>query len=181
MGRSPEDLPEVRERGEAFAGRAIRVTLEEVLSPDGRCSLRETVRHPGAVAILPILDDGRVVLIENFRHAVGGLLLEVPAGTLEPGEIPRDCAERELVEETGYRPGSLRLIQDYYTTPGFTDERMWLYAAWNLESGEQNLQPGEHIQVLTRTQAQVEELLAEGKIIDGKTILALLWWLQTTK
>ena len=175
-----ESLPQVRDRGEAFAGRAIRVTIEEVLHPDGRSSLRETVRHPGAVAIFPVRDDGQVVLIENFRHSIGRTLLEVPAGTLESGESPEEGAARELIEETGYRAGRLRLVQSYYTTPGFTDERMWLYVALDLEPGPPDLQPGEHIVVQTKTRAQVEELLARGEFDDAKTILALLWWLQST-
>ena len=139
----------------------------------GRNVTREVVVHPGAVAILPVLDDGRVVLIRNYRFATDQELLELPAGTLEPDEPPERCALRELEEETGYRAGRLEPLCEFYTTPGICTERMWVFVATRLTETRQNLQGAEEIRVVIMAGDQVRQMLREGRIEDGKTIAAL--------
>lgn len=147
------------------------VTAE--LAP-GKVLTREVVRHPGAVLILPLLPDGRVVLIRNRRIAVDAWLYEFPAGTLEPGEDPADCARRELVEETGYRAERMEPLVTFYTTPGLTDERMHAFIATGLTPVGQALEEDEHIEVHPTPVADALAMLDRGDLTDGKSILALL-------
>ena len=135
--------------------------------------VREVVVHPGAVTILPLLDDGRIVLIRNQRLTIGQELLELPAGTLEPGEPPRDCALRELEEETGYRADTISPLCEFYTTPGICTERMWVFVARDLTHTQQNLQGAEQIRVCVLTIDEVRRMLRAGEIEDGMTIAAL--------
>lgn len=134
----------------------------------------DVVVHPGAAVILPILPDGRVLLIENYRYTLGQTLLELPAGTLDPGENPRDCASRELIEETGYAAGRLEPLIDYYPTPGFCTERMHLFLAHDLKPGSPRREPGERIENRPMEYEQVLEAIAAGRIIDGKTLVGVL-------
>lgn len=137
---------------------------------------REVVRHPGAVLVLPVLGDGRIVLIRNFRVAVDQRLWELPAGKLEPDESPETAAGRELVEETGYKAGRLDKLASFYTSPGFADELMHAYVAEDLTVVQRDLQPGEDIEV---QEVQADEALAmvmDGRIVDGKTVASLLLW-----
>lgn len=135
---------------------------------------REIVVHPGAVLILPLLDDDRIVMIHNYRYAVERELLELPAGTIERGEPPETCAARELEEETGYRAASIESIGRFYTTPGFTDELMWCYVARGLTRTQQDLDAGENIRPEIVRWADAIEWVRDGTIVDGKTIAALL-------
>jgi len=121
-------------------GRIIQDALDELTHEDGRPYRRDVVLHPGAVVILPLLDGERVVLLRNYRHAVGGTLWEVPAGTLEPPEPPEACAVRELIEETGYRAKKWRKLAEFYPSPGILSERMYLFAAEELTPGEMALE-----------------------------------------
>ena len=139
----------------------------------GQTVTRDVVVHPGAVTILPVTDDGRVVLIRNYRYPTGGELLELPAGTLEPDEPPERCALRELEEETGYRAGRLEPLCEFYTTPGICTERMWVYVATGLTKTRQNLQGHEEISVDVIDGDEVRRMLRDGQIEDGKTVAAL--------
>ncbi len=134
---------------------------------------RELVVHPGAVLILPLLPPTSVVMIRNYRFAVGAELLELPAGTLEPPEPPADCAARELEEETGYRARRLERLCEFYTSPGFTDERMHAFVATNLTRTAQQLDATEQIRVVTMPFDDALDACADGRIVDGKTIAAL--------
>lgn len=134
---------------------------------------RELVVHPGAVLIVPMLSPQQVVLIHNYRFAVGAELLELPAGTLEAGERPMDCAARELEEETGYSAGHIEPLCEFYTSPGFTDERMFVFQATDLTATAQKLDPTEQIRVEIMDLADALSATADGRIIDGKTIAAL--------
>ncbi len=134
---------------------------------------KELVVHPGAVLILPLMGDAEVVLIRNYRYAVEEELLELPAGTLEPGEAPADCAARELMEETGYRAGRLEALCEFYTTPGFTNERMHAFVATRLEQAAQKLDDTEQIRVEIMRLADALDACVDDRIRDAKTIAAL--------
>ena len=153
--------------------KTIDVTTEIVDLPNGRRVEFDFVRHPGAAAVVPFLDDGRVLLIRQFRFATGGEIMEVPAGKLDPGEAPEVCAARELEEETGYRAGRLERLGSIWTTPGFCNEIIHLYAAFDLAPAEQRLEPDEIIELVP---TPLEEALGalSGPVVDGKTATALL-------
>ena len=155
-------------------GRFIRVSLENHRLPDGREADFEIVRHPGGAAVLPVLDDGRIVLIRQFRPAVGSHILELPAGKLDEGEAPEVCALRELEEETGYRAGQLESLGKMWTAVGFCDELLHLYLARDLTPGSRALEPNEFIEPVTVTLDEALELIERDEIRDGKTQLALL-------
>ncbi len=142
---------------------------------DGRHHVRQIIRHPGAVVLLPRLDDGRVVLIRNYRTAVARHLLELPAGTLEPGEEPVLAAHRELAEETGYRAKSMRLLTSFFASPGILDERMHLFLATGLEPGPTALQPDEQIETVVLPWEEALALARKGQIEDAKTLIGLLF------
>jgi len=157
-------------------GELFRVEVLRYRDDDGRSYTREIVRHPGAVLVLPVLDDGRIVMIRNYRVAVDERLWELPAGKLEPGEPPLTAAGRELIEETGYKAGRIRKLSEFYTSPGFADERMHVFVADQLTSVERDLQPGEDIEVQTVERSKALEMIHTGELRDGKTIAALLIW-----
>lgn len=135
---------------------------------------REVVRHPGAVVILPLADDGRVMLIRNHRFSVDRELYELPAGTLEPPEPPGECAKRELHEEAGCTAATWTFLGRFYTSPGLSDELMWAYAAKGLTMVGQKLEPDERLTVHPTPVAKVMEMIDSGEMIDGKSILTLL-------
>ena len=135
---------------------------------------REIVRHPGAVVVLPLLDDGRVCLICNYRISVKQTLIELPAGTLEPGEEPIQNAERELMEETGYRAAQLRQLHAFYLSPGILDERMHLFLATGLTAGETAREAGEEIDNLVVPWEEAVQMAVDGRIQDAKSIVGLL-------
>lgn len=159
-----------------FNGRIVSLAIEEHQLPDGRCASFEVVHHPGGAAVLPLLDDGRVVLIRQFRPALGGMVLEIPAGRLEPGEAPEACARRELREEVGYRAENLEKLGEMLPAVGFCDERIHLFVADGLSSVPQALEPDEYLEVLRLPLASVMRMVNEGLLPDGKTQLALLLW-----
>lgn len=159
---------------ELYAGRVVHLALDTVELPNGNQTQLEIVRHPGAAAIVPIDEEGRVVMIRQYRYATGGYLLEVPAGKLDPGEEPATCAARELVEEVGLFPGDLIPMGVIWTTPGFTDERIYLFAARQLEVRSQALERDE---VLTIERIELDEAVRRartGEIEDGKSACALM-------
>lgn len=145
---------------------------------DGRTLEREVIRHPGAVVVLPILDDGRICLIRNYRIAVGQWLLELPAGTLEPDEPPLCTAERELIEETGYRARSIKPLCEFFMSPGILHERMHAFVATGLSAGDAAREEGEMIVNLLMTPAEIDEHLRTHQIQDAKTIATLLFYLR---
>lgn len=155
--------------------RRFRVVRHREMGPDGREHVKETVQHPGAVTVLPILDDGRVCLIRNYRVAVGKTLIELPAGTLEPDEDPADNARRELAEETGYRAAKWRRLTEFYPAPGFASERMTAFLAEDLTAGEPDPEPYEVIEPRWFEWAAALEMIRDGEVRDAKTIAALLY------
>jgi ADP-ribose pyrophosphatase len=152
----------------------VDLSVERIRLPNGNVCELELIRHPGAAAVVPVDDAGNALLIRQYRHATGGYLLEVPAGKLDPGEAPETCARREVEEETGYRPGELLPLGWIWTTPGFTDERIWLFVARGLAPTRQDLQNDE---VLTVERVPLERAVSwaeTGEIQDAKSICALL-------
>ncbi len=163
-----------------YKGRRVDMALRSVKTTSGAMIEREIVVHPGAVIILPVLDDGRLVLIRNLRHAVLQWLWELPAGTLEPREGPAKCAARELEEETGYRAGRVEPFGWFYTSPGILTEKMYAFVARELTPGPQALEDNETITVECLEPAEVLALIKSNEIVDGKTIAVVLKYLAET-
>jgi len=157
-----------------FSGRVVSLAVETHRLPDGRSADFEIVRHPGGAAVLPVLSDGRVVLIRQFRPAGGGMVTEIPAGRLEPGEAPAACIHRELREEVGYRAGSLERLGEMLTAVGFCDEVLHLFVATDLSPVPAAPEPDEYIELLPLPLAEALQMVRRGEILDGKTQLALL-------
>lgn len=151
------------------------VVRDSFVTSSGKTKSREIVRHPGAVVIVPQLADGSVCLIRNFRLSVRQTLIELPAGTLEPGISPLDQAKRELIEETGYRAGSIKQLHSFYLSPGILDERMHLFLATDLQPGETALELGEEITNLVVPWEEAIAMIFRGEIQDAKTIASLLY------
>jgi len=162
------------ERVSIHDGRVVKLAVEKVRLPNGNVTELEVIHHQGAAAAVPLDESGQVWLVRQYRHAVGDWLLEIPAGKLDPGEDPERCASREVAEEVGQRPAKLVSLGWIFTTPGFTDERIWLYLATGLEPAGQNLQ---HDEVLTVERLPLDEAVrraARGEIHDAKSVCALL-------
>lgn len=155
-------------------GAKFDLEVVELVGESGRKIEREVVRHPGAVVILPLREDDRVVLIKNDRPSLGRAIFELPAGTLEPPEAPVACAARELAEETGYKAATLSHLGRFYSSPGMSDELMWAYMATGLEHVGQSLEEDERLTVCPVSVAQAFEYVDSGELMDGKSILTLL-------
>lgn len=155
-----------------------RFHIERVVqtTADGREHEKEIVRHPGAVVILPILPDSRLVFVKNYRVAVEATLIELPAGTLDRDEPPIDTAVRELAEETGYRAGKIEPLLTFCMSPGILDEEMYLFLATELTSGKMSLEPGEDIEPFSCTLSEALKMIECGEIRDAKTLVSLLYF-----
>ncbi len=164
----------------AFEGRLLQVKVDTVSLPNGATSTREYINHPGAVAILPITNDGKIVFVKQFRYPLGTVILEVPAGKLDPGEEPIVCAHRELSEETGYRAEHMEYLASIATTPGFTDEIIHLYVAKGLEQFIMHPDADEFIETIEYTKEEVLQMIQEQKIFDCKTLVVLSRYFMQT-
>ncbi len=160
--------------GRVRRGFPVRVTTERVTLPNGQPLEIDIVKHPGAAAIVPFSSDREVLLIRQYRHATGGTIYEVPAGKLDSGETPEHCAARELEEETGRRAGRIEKLGWIFTTPGFCDEVIHLYAAFDLERVPPRPEDDEVIEVIPTPFDRALELVWRGEINDAKSALALL-------
>jgi ADP-ribose pyrophosphatase len=158
-----------------FSGRLLEVHRDRVRLPDGSEALREYIRHPGAVAIVALFDDGRVLLERQFRYALGRTFIEVPAGKLEPGEAHLATAKRELLEETGYVAAEWRRLGVIHNAIGYSDEGIEIWLARGLELREQQLAEGEFLEVFTVPLAEAQAMARDGRVTDVKTIAGLLW------
>ena len=158
-----------------FNGKVINLQVDDVILPDGKKAKRELIKHPGAVCVIAITDEKKIVLVEQYRKALERPLVEVPAGKLEPGEEPSYCAERELEEETGYRPGSITHLQSFYTSPGFADELVHVFLAGGLKKVEEGLvaDDDEFVELMEVTLEEAEQLAKDERIFDAKTLWAL--------
>lgn len=172
----PSNAPAPAVEDRALLCKGARFDFERLWlrTPDGKRIPKEIVRHPGAVVIAPVLPDGRIVLIRNFRPAVESWMWELPAGTLDPAEAPAVCARRELLEETGYRAANILPLAQFRTTPGLTDELMRAFVATGLELQRQALEEGELIEVAPVSPVEALRMIDSGDIQDGKTIVTLL-------
>ncbi|MCL6443725.1 MAG: NUDIX hydrolase [Alicyclobacillus sp.] len=160
-----------------FKGRIVELHELQVTLPNGRVASREVVRHPGAVAILAEPAPEQLLFVEQFRKAPDAVILEIPAGKLDPEESPVDCARRELEEETGYRAAALEQVAAFYTSPGFADEYITLFFASGLTKGDMKLDEDEFLNLHVLTRADVEARLAAGAFKDAKTLIGVQWWL----
>jgi ADP-ribose pyrophosphatase len=161
-----------------YSGKVLDLDVDEVEEPGGIRGRREVVRQRGSVAALPVHDDGRIVLVRQYRYAVDRHVWELPAGRIDPGETPEEGARRELEEEVGLRPRSLEPFLVFWTTPGFCDEVMHLYRATRLESVPPRPEADESIETGTFTLAEAQEMIRRGEVREGKTLVALLLELQ---
>lgn len=162
-------------------GRLFDVRVDRLRWPDGLEVEREVVVHPGAVCIVPVTDRGTLLFVEQYRHPAGKRLLELPAGTLEPGEEPGATARRELEEEVGFAAGHLRPLGGFYVAPGYTTEYIHLFVATALSPAQGTGDEDEDIAVVELTPAEALARIRDGRIEDGKSIIALLRWLDTER
>lgn len=158
-----------------FEGAIISLQIDTVELPNGGEATREIVKHPGAVAVVAILND-RLLLVDQYRQAMGRAELEIPAGKLEKGEDPLEAARRELQEETGYTCNKIKLLHSFYTSPGFANEIIHLYVAEELTAGEMSPDDDEFLEIIEATYTEVEQYIAEGRICDAKTLMAFYYW-----
>lgn len=159
-----------------YRGRAVDLAVDRVRLPNGRILEREIIVHPGSAVMIPVLDSGKIILIRQFRYSTGGYLWEFPAGTACPGEKPAVCAGRELEEEIGYRARSLKCLLSFYPTPGVSNEIMHLFLTEKLVRTRARREEDEILQARSFLPGRVEEMIRNGRIIDGKTILGFLLW-----
>ena len=173
------DLTEKYLRGErVYDGKVLKVHSDIVAMPDGHEEVREIIRHSGAAVVVPQLDENRFVMVRQFRYAINRETLEFPAGRLDPGESPLECARRELAEETGYQARQWDYLFSIHPAPGYSDEQLWLYRARDLLPGQQNPDPDEIVLVTERSMDELQHKLEKGEITDSKTVSALLYLLK---
>ena len=159
-----------------FEGKIITVQVDYVQLPNGKKATRELVKHPGAVGVVAVTEDDRLIVVRQFRKPLEKVTLEIPAGKLEPGEDPLDCAKRELAEETGYRAGEWTPLVSVFTSPGFADEQIHLYVAKQLKPGESRPDEDEFVEHTFITIEEAFSLIEKGEICDAKTVLAVYAW-----
>ena len=170
------DLKESKLSSEAiFQGRLLDVRKDEVELPNGKTSTREWINHPGAVCCVPILPEGKIALIRQYRYPVQEEMIELPAGKLDRGEEPEKCAVRELEEEIGYYPGKLTFLTHIHPAIGFANEKMWLYLAEDLEKTDSKLDEDEFLELIPTYLSEAVQMVWDRKISDVKTIIGLLW------
>lgn len=163
------------ESTDIFKGKVISLQVDTVTLPDGSTATREIVRHPGAVAVLAI-HDCKMIVVDQYRKPLGRSQIEIPAGKLDPGEEPETAARRELAEETGYKAEHLVHLSSVYTSPGFADEIIHIYAADHLTPGEMHTDEDEFLEVLEITLEEAFEAMRDGRISDAKTVNAIYAW-----
>ena len=159
-----------------YEGKAFGVRRDEVIEPTGVRTVREVVTHPGSVVVLPVLPDGRIVMVRQYRHATRQYLWELVAGRMERGENPKAGAQRELLEETGYRARKYSVFLDVFPTPGFLEERMYLLLAEGLRAGQAEPEEDEKLIVAAYSRKQLEQMMRAGKLRDAKSIAGLLFY-----
>ena len=158
-----------------FSGRLIDLYFDHVKLPNGKLSTREWIKHPGAVCVIPILPNGNLCLIRQYRYGPRAEFIEIPAGKLDAGEDPLVCAKRELEEEIGYSAGKLTFLTNIHPAIGFSNEKMWMYLAEDLILSKQNLDQDEFLELYPLSVNEAIDLISQGKITDVKTVIGILW------
>lgn len=176
---NPESV--VVERREVYRGKIVGLNVDTVELPSGTRAIREVVLHPGGVVAVPVRDDGRLLLIRQFRYPLGKFILELPAGKLDSGLSPRETVARELEEETGCRAASLEHEFSFYTTPGVCNEIIHFFIARGLTPVPTDHQEGEHITIEAYSPEECMRMIESGEIADAKTILGILWYLKKAR
>ena len=166
----------VLKRETIYRGIVAGLDVDTIQLPSGRTAIREVVHHPGGVAAIPVLDDGRLLLIRQFRYPLQKYILELPAGKLDMNLPPPETVAREIEEETGYRAGTIECVMSLYTSPGIIDEVLHLFVARNLEPVPHAREEGEHITVEAYSLDECLRMIASGEIADAKTIVGILWY-----
>ncbi len=161
-----------------YNGPVFGIRRDEVIEPSGVRATREVITHPGSVVVLPVLPDGRILLIEQYRHATKQNLWELVAGRMDPGETPKVAAARELIEETGYRAKRFRVFLDVFPTPGFLEERMFILLAEGLTAGEAEPEEDEKIISRAYNRKELEEMIRGGKLRDAKSVAGILYYFR---
>jgi ADP-ribose pyrophosphatase len=167
------DRPQILSSTEVFAGRVFGVTVDTIREGD-KTYQREVVHHAGSAVIIPVFEDGTIALVRQYRHPAVRYLLEAPAGTLERGEVPEEGAARELEEELGYVAGRLEKLSEFFVSPGFCEEKMWVYLATDLAETRQQLEDDEILEVVRIPFPQVLSMITTGEIEDAKTIIGVM-------
>jgi ADP-ribose pyrophosphatase len=176
VAEDDEHLRERRVGGRTLLdGNFLQVHRDDVLLPDGTHATREYIRHPGAVAVVPLLDDGRVVVVRQFRYPIGRSILEFPAGKRDPGETTLECARRELAEETGYRAREWAYACEIHNAAAYSTESIWIWFARGLVEGPQQLDAGEFVEVLKMGESELDALATGSGLPDVKTRIGLQW------
>jgi len=173
------ELPRVLSSKTAYSGKLFDVTLDEIEMPDGLVTVRETLKHPGAVALVAVTADGNLLFVTQYRHAAGRRLLELPAGTLEPGEEPAVTAVRELQEEVGMLPAKVEPLGGFYVAPGYTSEYIHLFVCTELSASVLDGDEDEDIEVEALSPAQAVAAIESGDICDAKSVVGVLRWLRS--
>ena len=167
------DYPQILSSKEIFRGRVFEITIDTIREGDNTYQ-REIVHHPGSAVIIPIFDDGTIALVRQYRHPAVRYLLEAPAGTLKRGEIPEQGAARELEEELGFVAGRLEKLSEFFVSPGFCEEKMWIYLATEMKETKQQLEEDEILEVVRLPFSQVLGMISTGEIEDAKTIIGVM-------
>lgn len=176
MAGTDEHLVErTLESSQVYRGHFLDVRRDRVALPDGASAHREYIRHPGAVMVVPLLDDGRLLLERQYRYPMGRVMLEFPAGKLDAGEDPLTCGRRELTEETGYSATEWAHAGVLHNAIAYSDEGIHIYFARGLTRGEQKLDAGEFLELVTHTAAELDQFAARGELTDAKTLIGLMW------
>ena len=173
MTEPNKEAPAILDSKEVFQGRVFSVTVDTVRESD-KVYVREVVRHAGSAVIVPVFEDGTVALVRQYRHPAVKYLLEVPAGTLNRGERPEEGAARELEEELGFASGDLVKLTEFFVSPGFCEEKMWVYLATALTKTAQRLDDDEIVEIVRLPFSRALEMISDGEIEDAKTIIGLM-------
>lgn len=177
-GKLPAKKARVLSSQIIYDGPIFGIRRDEVIEPTGVRTTREVITHPGSVVVLPVLADGRILMIRQYRHAAHQYLWELVAGRIDAGESPREAAARELIEETGYRAKSLRVFLYMFPTPGFLEEKMYILLAEGLTAGEARPEDDEKIISRAYNRKKLEEMIRRGKLRDAKSIAGILFYFR---
>lgn len=176
--RTPRRTAKILSSKTIYTGKIFGIRRDEVIEPSGVRTTREVITHPGSVVVLPVLPDGKIVMIQQYRHATRQYLWELVAGRIDNGESPKKAAARELIEETGYRAKHFRVFLDVFPTPGFLEERMYILLAEGLSDGEAEPEEDEKITSRAYTPKELEQMIHSGKLRDAKSIAGLLYYFK---